>query len=208
MYPIRLLFSAKDREKCIYADTYQVIENAIAEQKCITASTDNCTKLMIKPYAILSDVYTGYYYLVAYACKEPAEEFEISTFRLSRLHNPKKCRGDYLSEKEIYTLQNKLKGSSPAYLCNDAVEIQVMMTKTGEEIFQKIIRNRPKLKDKEDIRIQNSAFSAKYTFFCTTFQAANYFHKFGADAVIVQPQSLHDEQKEWYYQAAKKYESW
>lgn len=196
----------KDREKCIYADTYQTIKNAIEEKKCITANTDNCVKLIIKPYAILSDVYTGYYYLVAYAREEFNEAFEISTFRLSRLHNPKMCRGNYLSDAEIYALQEKLKEVSPAYLRNYALEIQVIMTKTGEEKYLRILHNRPEVKSKEPTILPDNNYTAKYTFYCTKFQITNYFHQFGADAVIVQPQSLHDEQKEWYGNALNAYE--
>ena len=195
----------KDREKCIYANTYQIFENAISEQKCITANTDSCVKLIIKPYAILSDVYTGYYYLVAYAHDESDEAFEISTFRLSRLHNPKTCRGNYLSDTEIYALQEKLKEVSPAYLRNDVVEIQVMMTKAGEEKYLRILHNRPEVKSKEPIILPDNNYTAKYTFYCTKFQITNYFHQFGADAVIIQPQSLHDEQKMWYLKAMQAY---
>ena len=196
----------KDREKCIYANTYQTIRNAIAEKKNITANTNSCVKLIIKPYAILSDVYTGYYYLVAYAREESDEAFEVSTFRLSRLHNSKMYRGNCLSDTEIYALQEKLKEVSPAYLRNDADEIQVMMTKAGEEKYLRILHNRPEIKSKEPIISPENNYSAKYTFYCTKFQIANYFHQFGADAVITEPRELHDEQKMWYDNALKAYE--
>ena len=199
----------KDREKCIYTSTYQIVKNAIAEQKCISVNIDtpdSFKTLIIKPYDILPDVYTGYYYLVAYAREQTNEKFEISTFRLSRIHNPKKCCGEYLSDTERYAIEQKLETISPAYLRNNAVEIKVMMTKTGEEKYIRILHNRPELKNKEAIKTTTSIFSSKYTFFCTEFQAANYFRQFGADAVITDPQILHDEQKEWYSQAAQAYD--
>ena len=54
----------KDREKCIFAENYQIIENAISERKCITVNIsvqDDIKTLHIKPYKILADIYTEYY---------------------------------------------------------------------------------------------------------------------------------------------------
>ena len=208
LYEAYAKLDLKDREKCIFAENYQIIENAIAEKKCISVnieSGDSCKTLYIKPYGILSDMFTGYYYLVGFAREQSDEIFEISTFRISRLSNPKKCLEDYLSEREVFMLEQKLEQVSPAYLRNDAVEVQVIMTKIGENNFYNILRNRPKTIRKEPILPPSNPYTVKYTFFCTEFQVANYFHQFGADAVIVQPQALHDEQKDWYNQAAQVY---
>lgn len=198
----------KDREKCIYSNNFQIIENAVTDKKCISVniqSNDICKTLYIKPYGILSDMFTGYYYLVGFAREQDDEKFEISTFRISRLSNPKKCHGDYLSQSEVFMLEQRLEQVSPAYLYSDAIEVNVVMTKAGDEQFYRILRNRPKVIQKKSIFSPNSKYVVQYTFFGTEFQIANYFHQFGADALIVQPQTLHDEQKEWYYGAAKAY---
>ena len=103
-------------------------------------------------------------------------------------------------------LEQKLEQVSPAYLRNNAVEVQVIMTKLGENNYCRILRNRPKEICKEYFRIPNKDYIVKYTFLCTEFQAANYFHQFGVDAVITEPRKLHDVQKKWYKKAAEVYE--
>lgn len=198
----------KDREKCIFADNFEIIETAISEQKCITVNIlkqGEIKTLQIKPYKILADIFTEYYYLVGYSCEYPDEECEIATFRLSRLNNPKKCRCDYLTQNEIIALEQRLEDVSPAYLQNKAVEIKVIMTRAGEEKYSIILRNRPNAIKKETLINNNGEYKVKYTFFGSEFQIANYFHQFGSDAVIIEPHKLHDEQKEWYFYATKAY---
>ena len=198
----------KDREKCLFADNYEVIENAISNRKCITvniSAQDGIKTLQIKPYKILADIFTEYYYLVGYSREQHNEEFKIATFRVSRLNNPKKCRGDYLTQNEIIALEQRLENVSPAYLQNKAVEIKVIVTEAGEEKYFRILRNRPNAIKKETLRDKDSDYTVKYTFFGSEFQIANYFHQFGADAVITEPRELHDEQKEWYFNAVKAY---
>ena len=199
----------KDREKCIFADNFEIIESAISERKCITLNIprqDGIKTLQIKPYKILADIFTEYYYLVGYACDQPNGEYKIATFRISRLNNPKKCRGDYLTASEEFALEQKLKDVSPAYIQNKAVEVKVLMTRAGEDNYFKILRNRPNAINKEPLRDKGSDYTVKYTFFGSEFQIANYFHQFGADAVIIEPNELHNEQKRWYGKALKAYE--
>ena len=199
----------KDREKCLFADNFEIIETAISEQKCITVNIlkqGEIKTLQIKPYKILADIFTEYYYLVGYSCEYPNGEFEIATFRLSRLNNPKKCRGDYLSQNEIFSLEQRLDDVSPAYIQNKAVEVKVIMTRTGEEKYFRILHNRPNAISKETLFDKGSDYIVEYTFFSSEFQIANYFHQFGADAVITKPHQLHDKQKEWFSQAAMTYE--
>ena len=167
----------KDREKCIFAENYEIIESAISERKCISvniSAQDSIKTLQIKPYKLLADIFTEYYYLVGYACDQ-------------------------------FALEQKLKDVSPAYIQNKAVEVKVLMTRAGEDNYFKILRNRPNAINKEPLRDKGSDYTVKYTFFGSEFQIANYFHQFGADAVITEPRELHDEQKEWYINAVKAY---
>lgn len=198
----------KDREKCIFADNYEIIESAISERKCITVNIprqDGIKTLLIKPYKILADIFTEYYYLVGYACDQTNGEFKIATFRVSRLDNPKKSRGDYLTPSEEFALEQRLENVSPAYIQNKAVEVKVIMTRAGEDNYSKILRNRPNAINKETLRDKDSDYTVKYTFFGSEFQIANYFHQFGADAVITEPRELHDKQKEWYEKSLNSY---
>ena len=197
-----------DREKCLFADNYEIIESAISERKCISvniSAQDGIMTLQIKPYKILADIFTEYYYLVGYSREQHNEEFKIATFRVSRLNNPKKCRGDYLTQNEIIALEQRLENVSPAYLQNKAVEVKVIMTRVGEDNYFKILRNRPNAIKKETMRNKDSDYTVEYTFFGSEFQIANYFHQFGADAVITEPRELHDEQKMWYLKAMQAY---
>lgn len=199
----------KDREKCLFADNYEVIENAISNRKCITvniSAQDGIKTLQIKPYKILADIFTEYYYVVGYSCEQPNEEYKIATFRISRLNNPKKCRGDYLTPSEEFALEQRLEDVSPAYLQNKAVMVKVIMTRAGEDNYFKILRNRPNAVNKETLRDKDSDYKVKYTFFGSEFQIANYFHQFGVDALIIEPCELNEKQKKWYKKAAQIYE--
>ena len=136
----------------------------------------------------MEDIYTGYNYLVGYARDAHSEDdFTIGSFRISRFISLQEYKGiSPLNQQEVERILNKLQDVSPAFIRSNAVEIDVLLNQRGQILINTILHNRPRIKRVEEY--QNG--TAKYTFYCTEFNAFNYFMPFGENAVVINPLSL------------------
>ena len=187
--------NVRDREHIVFSNYYHLIESVIKSSRennvCLSAvvNAGNDSKiLIIKPYRILEDIYTGYNYLVGYARDAHSEDdFTIGSFRISRFISLQEYKGiSPLNQQEVERILNKLQDVSPAFIRSNAVEIDVLLNQRGQILINTILHNRPRIKRVEEY--QNG--TAKYTFYCTEFNAFNYFMPFGENAVVINPLSL------------------
>lgn len=184
----------RDRERVVFSENYNLIESVINSRDnnvCLSAvvNVGKDTKiLIIKPYKILEDIYTGYNYLIGYARGAQSEdEFSIGSFRISRFVSVQEYKGiSPINQQETERIENKLQEVSPAFIRSNAIEIDVLLNQRGQILINTILHNRPKIKQIE--HYQNG--TAKYTFYCTEFNAFNYFLPFGENAVVISPLSL------------------
>ncbi len=202
--------NVRNRERVVFSDNYHLIESVIKSSRennvCLSAvvNAGNDSKiLIIKPYRILEDIYTGYNYLVGYARDAHSEDdFTIGSFRISRFISLQEYKGiSPLNQQEVERILNKLQDVSPAFIRSNAVEIDVLLNQRGQILINTILHNRPKIKQVE--QYQNG--TAKYTFYCTEFNAFNYFLPFGENAVVISPLSLKQKLFTEFENAAKAY---
>lgn len=187
--------SIRERERVVFSDYYKLIESVIKNSKdqkvCLSAvvSVGNESKvLIIKPYSIMEDIYTGYCYLIGYARDAHSnEDFTIGSFRISRFVSVQEYKGIVpLSQTEIDQIRKRLENVSPAFIRSRAVDVKVKLNPRGQTLINTILHNRPRIKQIE----RNNDGTAIYTFYCTEFNAFNYFMPFGENAVIISPSSL------------------
>ena len=162
-------------------------ENNVCLSAVVNAGKDS-KQLIIKPYRILEDIYTGYNYLIGYARDAFSEDdFSMGSFRISRFVSLQEYKGiSPLNRQETEQIMNKLQEVSPAFVRSNAIEIDVLLNLRGKILINTILHNRPKIKQIEHYQDGTS----KYTFYCTEFNAFNYFMPFGENAVVISPLSL------------------
>lgn len=195
---------SSEREKILFAERYQMIEQVIkSKSKGLKTVINENTWLHVKPYKILYDVNTGYNYMVGYSSLDQEKDsFKIATFRINRLRNLQEDNSvNPINYKEKSMIEERLEQVSPAYISANAKEIKVKLNQNGQYKINIIVRNRPKIMQIKEL--ENG--QAEYTVYCTEFQAKNYFFQFGADAVVVKPESLNAELKSEFQDAANIY---
>lgn len=181
------------REKIMYRDTVRMIEKSIRDNYAIVTGKGH----IFYPFRIIAEPDTRYNYIVGLS----EDGINVTSHRLSNIGEIKisrknKCEADWLF------VDNNIADRCIAYLRAPDEEIEVNLSAYGETIYQKLVHNRPKciFRSKE-----TTGGYRLYKFLCTQYQAKVFFTAFGADAVILSPQSLAAEMKEFYRTACNNY---
>ncbi len=167
----------------------------------VTTRDDGPNTFLVHPYKIISDLMNTQEYLVCYTRRpdESPKAKRPASFAMSRLDTPKLLKQkSFISADDIKKLEKNIKELSPAFLLGEAKEIMVKLTAKGKQIFNNKLYSRPVL-DK------TVSSDNEYVFYCSEFQAINYFLPFGAEAEIIAPKSLRDEIKRIYQSALNVY---
>lgn len=181
------------REKIILRDKIAVIERAIKHNNLIQYTKGDGTKKTVSPYKIVVEPDTQYNYLIISNEDNGGKPGSIRLCMMNEITELRQKR-----KIDAKSMEQELSDRNIAYLKNEEIEVEIGLTKNGEDIYSRVIPNRPKLisKDKEktgDYRI--------YRFKCTEFQAKVYFNSFGKEAKIISPESLKEEIKKFYEEA-------
>lgn len=190
------------REKIIFADFYDEIENSIKNNKLLRAELHGGAIVFIKPYQIMHDPETNYNYLVGFSHFENDEKNTICSYRISRLNKISLYgKKETITKNEQNEIEKILAVRTPAYISYEPIQIKVLLTNKGQHLYSILQHNRP-----EFTAINNKSNDIKeYNFYCSENQAKNYFLKFGADATIIEPDSLKNEIKEEFEKAVINY---
>lgn len=196
--------STAERERIIFSDRYKMLEQIISSKThSVKTIIKENTWLHVKPYKIIFDVTTRQNYLIGLSSADPENEgYNPAPFRINRLRNLQEDNSiEPINKVEIEFIEKRLKEVSPAYISMNAKEIKVKLSREGQIKMNVIVRNRPKIVQKNEL--ENG--EVEYTVYCTEFQAKNYFFQFGADAVVTEPKSLNEFMKTEFQKAADRY---
>ena len=206
------LFSAyasldkNQREEIIYADYYKMIKAAIENKTCLTFVNSTCRAVILKPYKIMTDVYTSSKYIVGMVQKHQGDkEYIITSMYIYKLRNLNPCNTNVpaLTPAEKSNISKRLEKVSPGYISGEAKEINVRLSEEGLSLFHKILHNRPAIIKEE----RKPSSGAVVKVLCTEYHAYNYFKSYGCNAEILEPQQLRIKMAEFYNQAAEHYNS-
>lgn len=156
--------------------------------------------LYVKPYLCCLDSEHLYNYLVVKSRTSPKEDWRIASLRFSSIANYSILnQSANLTQQECAEIKQKIEqfGVQYLYAVNNDEKVTVYLTEVGKTLYQKILHLRPEQYEKVDQNI--------YTFFCTHFQAENYFFQFGENAKILSPDSLAQKFAQRYARAAEQY---
>lgn len=201
-----------ERERVYYRNIVYTVEDGIQKGKllCITHNNKSCYNF--KPYQIMSDTASAHLYLAGFSFPVNRSQSSDTTRQLSpviarpasmRISNMAEVKivsdkSGKLTQKEREQVLSILQTNSVQFMSDGPVEIRIRLTSRGIKNYNSRIRMRPSY-----IRIEEDNI---YVFYCTTRQIIYYFIEYGEDAEILTPQSLRNDFKKCFSNAANLYE--
>lgn len=197
-----------ERERIFFCEDYDNVENAIKNENLLEVVTKNNTRYRVYPYSLDADSLSTRLYLTGMSVPIDANSKSKypASFRIPNLKgaNKKKVkiiknRSGKLSEREKSEMKSAISNRSIQFLVGNEEKIRIRLTDQGIKNYKSQLYMRPKFDP-------NESTDHEYVFSCTAYQAMVYFFKFGKDAKVISPDSLHEKFKAAYKEAASIYE--
>ena len=192
-----------ERERIIFRDNYELLEDACRQVEPITFSTiwnPKKTHTVI-PFCLAVGQAEMFNYLLCAETNPETGIQEAATYRLNRIGRIyyKEVSNQISEDVREYIKQMLTYG--PEYAINDNEECCVKLTATGKKRFGRIYHGRPRVD-----RIEKKEDGYYYYFKGSKYQVSFYFRRFGfEDAEIISPEYLRNEMKEFHQKAYGKY---
>lgn len=197
-----------EREELFFHEWIALAESAKSTGKMIRIVTMNAKREKfywdLRVYGVLSNEAGLFHYIVGRSVKKGGlkSEEHISSFRLSRLQDVRIISSDYsrsgsLTKAEIKEIEDRIAKNQVQFLVGENEECVVAFTQEGKEYYRQIQYMRPPLSFIDD--------EGHYHFECTSFQAFQYFYRFGNRAKILKPDSLREKLLKEYQKAFTHY---
>ena len=194
MFNAYLSIPRSEREGIIFKDTYEDITRALKEHRILSftnTTTGDEKAYLVEPYIIASSKEEQCNYLL---CKDRKTR-KPRTFRISRLRSvfvtPDTFPVDPDTQKEL-----REKAIRSPHSVSLTVQAVVRLNKYGVKKFKAITKNRP---------IVSKIEGDLYYFDWPELQLEEYFKRFGRDAMVIEPASLKEKIKKFYYYGLREY---
>ena len=194
MFNSYLSIPRSEREAIIFKDTYEDIAKALKDHRILsfTNTTSGDEKAyLVEPYIIAPSKEEQCNYLL---CKDRSTR-RPRTFRISRLRSvfvtSESFPVDPDTQKELQ--EKAIRSPQSVSLTVKAV---VRLNKYGVKKFKAITKNRPLVS-----KIEGDF----YYFDWPELQLEEYFKRFGRDAIVIEPASLKEKIKKFYYYGLREY---
>ena len=194
MFASYSLLPQDKRETIIFKQTFDLISEAIENDRKVYFTTDSSDKPHIaSPYAIANSKEELFNYLI---CKYNGHPYSFRICRIAQIKVLNESRDITDDMKAVFDDMIKY-GPQFAYeTSKPTVPIKVFLTHRGQQQFRKIYLHRP-----HPVKIEGNI----YYFACSRTQVFQYFSRFGANAVVLEPKELRSDLHKFYAVAAKKY---
>lgn len=186
------------RERIIFRNLIEKIEEAILDNRKIYLLTKNNYKrgfpgVTLSPFSLSLTKEELYNYLLA----ELNQYKACRSTRLCRIQSISILKENREFSEDVLEKLNKMEFNGPQYAYTDEENelIKIQLSEEGIKKFKQYYVHRP-----VPIEINNDI----YVFNCTYTQALNYFARFGEDAIILSPDSLKIQFKDFYQRALEK----
>jgi hypothetical protein len=194
MFTSYLSIPRSEREAIIFKDSYEDIARAIKEHRIlsfISTTTGDQLSYLVEPYIIApsKEEQCNYLLCVSRNTRKPR------TFRISRLRSVFVTADSFpINPKTQKELQEKAIRSP--HSVSSPVHAVVRLNQYGVKKFKVITKNRP---------IVSKIEGDLYHFDWPELQLEEYFLRFGRDAIVVEPESLKEKIKKFYYYGLREY---
>jgi len=182
------------REQIVYLNTYELLMDAIKDQRKIKIFMRSGEESEVIPYSISNSKEEIYNYLINMT--ESKEKRYIHSIHLSRIDSIFLLKEKYTLTKEDKEKLEEVIKNGPQFPYTNPCIAQIKLTKNGQKLFKKKYLNRP-----TPIEIENDV----YKFNCSFDQLVLYFFSFGKEAQIISPNYLRNNLKEKYLEAYNSY---
>jgi hypothetical protein len=175
--------SYSDREMIFFHDEFQQIKEAFDKGCEIrTIASTGQTRYLI-PYSIELDTAGTFHYIVGVqVIVIPGQETirKLRSFRISRLKiKAMTSMALKISQAEKDEIRDGLIRRGAQFFNSESINVKVKFTEKGLQTLQTLIRDRPKLVEKESNNV--------FVFDTTASQAEFYFIRFAEDAEVLEP---------------------
>ena len=194
MFNSYLSIPRSERETIIFKDTYEDISKALKEHRILsfTNTTSGDEKAyLVEPYIIAPSKEEQCNYLL---CKDRNSR-KPRTFRISRLRSVFVTSDTFPVDPDIQKELQEKAIRSP-HSVSLTVQAVVRLNKYGVRKFKAITKNRP---------IVSKIEGDLYYFDWPELQLEEYFKRFGRDAIVIEPESLKEKIKKFYYYGLREY---
>ena len=194
MFNSYLSIPRSEREAIIFKDAYEDMTRALKEHKVLsfTNTTSGDEKsYKVEPYVIAPSKEEQCNYLI---CID-TEVGRPRTFRISRLRSVFVTSDSFTIDENIQKELQEKAIRSP-HSVSQTVQAVVRLNKYGVKKFKAITKNRP---------IVSKIEGDRYYFDWPELQLEEYFKRFGRDALVIQPKSLKNKIKKFYYLGLREY---
>ncbi|WP_026528272.1 WYL domain-containing protein [Butyrivibrio sp. VCD2006] len=194
MFNSYLSIPRSEREAIIFMDTYEDIEKALKTKRVITfttTSSEDNRSFTVEPYFIAPSKEELCNYLL---CRDIRSNTP-RTFRISRIRSAF-VTSDNFEPDEALKKELQEKAIRSPHSVSKTVSAVIKLNKFGKRMFRVITKNRP-LVSKIDGDL--------YYFDWPELQLEEYFKRFGRDAVVIEPASLKERLRKYYYYALREY---
>ena len=158
-------------------------------------------KTRLKPSSLVGGQNLPYNYLTGLGKDaESGEGWQPFAVRLGRISSLSLATGSGLTGPQRQTVQKALSCTNIAYLRDPPVTVRVRFTPAGLDMLQWIVSNRP------DFFFDNSPDHNTVVMHTSEKQAYIYLNRFGAEAMVLEPDSLRRRLQDFYRRAAGAYE--
>ncbi len=194
MFASYALLPQDRREAILFKDTFEKIREAIeSDRKIYFTTRKNEKPHIVSPYIISNSKEELFNYLICQYKSYPYS-FRVCRIRQVKILNEGRDLNDGI--QEIFD-KMILYGPQFAYqVRKPAQTIKVLLTDRGKEQFKSIYLHRPQ---------PSSIDGDIYSFDCSRTQAFQYFCKFGANALILEPEDLQADLHRFHGYASKRY---
>lgn len=193
-----------EREKLIFSEQADLIKTAMQMKALLKIRTLGEQTYYFIPYKIMTDLSSNFYYAAGYSAAENSDEansghYIASSFRLSRMKDIQRVYGQSacLTPEQKKELEESISAKGVQFLLRDMVTAQVKLTDAGVKKYQTQLHLRPPYAQIHPGQV--------YEFHTTKEQLLYYFFKFGKDAAVLSPESLREEFRQMYQEAADSY---
>lgn len=188
------------RKMIYYREIIEELQKHIKKHNMIEITYyNNSIKYKMIPVRIEPDTYRTHLYLAGIAVQEQAQSLCVSG-RIDRIASIQYIRTGKVSDAMLSALKKKIEKDGIQYLKSNDTKIRIQLSAKGVKKYNRLTFQRPAY-----TRIEDPEKNI-YLFDIPPFQAMVYFFKFGADAIILEPEDLRNRFRDMYLTALGNYQ--
>ena len=194
MFNSYLSIPRSEREAIIFKDTYEDIKKALKEHRVMSFTNTTSGEeqsYFVEPYVIAPSKEEQCNYLL---CMDRKIQ-KPRTFRVSRLRSVFVTSDKFVVDDGILKGLREKAVRSP-HSVSPNIHAVVRMTEYGIKKFKVVTKNRP---------IVTNIEGDLYHFDWPELQLEEYFKRFGRDALVLEPESLKESIRKYYYYGLREY---